>query len=72
MPIPKSHELTMRCPVCFNREIDVLMSLVDGRYCCLKCSYSGTEADVRAMYKDIQKKFRWIDKRITIEDYDRL
>jgi len=48
------------------------MSLVDGRYCCLKCSYSGTEADVRAMYKDIQKKFRWIDKRITIEDYDRL
>ena len=51
MPIPKSHELTMRCPVCFNREIDVLMSLVDGRYCCLKCSFSGTEAEVRDMFK---------------------
>jgi len=62
----------MRCPVCFNREIDVLMSLVEGRYYCLKCSFNGTEADVRDMYKDLQKKFKWIDKRITIEDYDRL
>ena len=50
----------MRCPVCFNREIDVLMSYDDGRYSCLKCSYAGTEGEVRQLYKDIQKKFKWI------------
>ena len=62
----------MRCPVCFSREMDILLKLVDGKYSCLKCSYSGTEAEIRQMYKDGQKKFKWIGRRITIEDYDRL
>ena len=72
MPIPKDHKLTMRCPVCFSREIDVLMRYEDGQYACLKCSFRGTESEVRDLYKDIQKKFKWIGKRITIQDYDRL
>lgn len=62
----------MRCPVCFNREIDVLMKYENGHYSCLKCSFVGTEREVRQLYKDIRKKFKWIDKRVTIEDYDQL
>lgn len=86
MPVPKNHEITMRCPVCFNREIDVLMrgpqtpknafgeplKYEDGHYSCLKCSFVGTEREVRQLYKDIRKKFKWIGKRVTIEDYEQL
>jgi hypothetical protein len=62
----------MRCPVCFNRDIDVLMKLENGRYSCLKCSFSGTPLEIRDRYKDIQKKFKWIEKRVTVEEYDRI
>ena len=74
MFIPKDHTLTMRCPVCFNREIDVLMKLDanDGKYKCQKCSYHGTEETTREYYKYLQKKFQWINKRVTIEDYDKI
>lgn len=72
MFVPKNHEVTMRCPVCFNREIDVLMKFENGMHKCLKCSFTGNEADVRAMYLDIQKKFRWIEKRITMDDYAKI
>ena len=72
MFVPKNHEVTMRCPVCFSRDIDVLMKLENGTYKCLKCSFQGTEEEVRALYDDIQKKFKNIDKRITIEAYHEL
>jgi|ABPS01.1.fsa_nt_gi hypothetical protein len=72
MFVPKNHEITMRCPVCFNRDIDVLMKLEDGRYKCLKCSYQGTEPEVREYYKYLKKKFGLIGTRITLEDYDKV
>lgn len=72
MFVPKNHEITMRCPVCFNREIDVLMKFDNGKYCCLKCSFTGTENEVRNFYLDIQKKFKFIERRITIDDYEKL
>jgi len=73
MFVPKNHEVTMRCPVCFNQDVDVLMRYDnDGNYSCLKCSYTGTESEVRDAYLDIQKKFKFIKKRITVEDYDAL
>jgi Zn ribbon nucleic-acid-binding protein len=63
----------MRCPVCFSRDIDVLMKLdKSNHYSCLKCSYKGNIEEVRQAYKDIQKKYKFIDKRITIEDYHQL
>lgn len=60
--------LSMRCPVCFSREIDVLM-IPDGtgRHRCAKCSFSGTEKQVRALYRDIRKKYRWMGKRLTLD-----
>ena len=72
MFVPKNHEVTMRCPVCFNREIDVLMKYENNKYSCIKCSFHGTEAEVRAAYKDIQKKFTKMGKRVDIEAYDKL
>jgi len=58
----------MRCPVCFSRDIDVLMEREgdDGHYC-VKCGFRGQESEVRGMYKDIQKKFHWNLRRLTLE-----
>jgi len=72
MFVPKNHEVTMRCPVCFNRDIDVLMKYENNMYSCQKCSFSGSEEKVREYYKYLQVKFKWIDRRITVEDYDKL
>lgn len=74
MFVPKNHTITMRCPVCFNRDIDVLMKLdeTDGKYKCLKCSFQGNEEEVRNYYSYLQKKFQWIEKRITLDDYHNL
>jgi len=72
MFVPKNHEVTMRCPVCFNRDIDVLMKFENGIYSCQKCSFQGSEESVRKSYFYLKSKFRWIDKRITVEDYDKL
>ena len=72
MFVPKNHEVTMRCPVCFSKDVDVLMKYDGkGHYSCLKCSFSGSEAEVRDHYLDIQKKFIYIGKRITMEEYGR-
>lgn len=44
----------------------------DGNYSCLKCSFKGSEAAVREAYLDLQKKFRFIGKRIDIDAYGEL
>jgi Zn ribbon nucleic-acid-binding protein len=62
----------MRCPVCFSRDIDVLMEQHGALHYCVKCSFRGPESEVRAMYKDIQKKFHWNIKRLTLADQRRL
>lgn len=59
----------MRCPVCFGRDIDVLMCQDENaKHYCIKCGFKGEESEVRAMYLDIKKKFHWISKRITLEE----
>jgi len=74
MYVPKNHEVTMRCPVCFEREIDVLMKYEEETktHKCLKCSFTGDEKAVRERYAHIRGKFLWNCNRITIEDYDKL
>ncbi len=62
----------MRCPVCFSREIDVLMLRRGDIHYCVKCSFRGTESEVRAMYRDIQKKFHGSLKRHTLDEQRRL
>jgi len=59
----------MRCPVCFSRDIDVLMiHSENGSHRCSKCSFQGHESEVRGMYRDIQKKFHWMGRRVTLEE----
>lgn len=59
----------MRCPVCFGRDVDVLMiHSGGGAHRCPKCSFQGQESEVRGMYRDIQKKFHWMGRRMTLEE----
>ncbi|MEE0421029.1 MAG: hypothetical protein UDG86_13375 [Lachnospiraceae bacterium] len=60
--------LIYRCPVCFARENDVILhKKKDDTYYCVKCSFTGTENDIRKMYEDMKKKYRLITRRITID-----
>lgn len=73
MDNPDSYRLIKRCPVCFSREMDVLLvPLKDGNHRCLKCSFVGSEAEIQAQYRDIQKKYHWISKRLTLEEQRKL
>lgn len=58
----------MRCPVCFSRDIDVLMEQEPQGHYCIKCGFRGAESEVRALYKDVQKKFHWNLRRLTLDD----
>ena len=41
-------KLNFRCPSCFMRDIDIDMFFDEekGEYYCLRCGFTGTEADV--------------------------
>lgn len=63
----------MRCPVCFSRDIDVLMLREEsGGHYCVKCGFRGGESEVRGMYRDIQKKFHGMTHRLTLDAQRRL
>jgi hypothetical protein len=69
MDNPDAYRSIKRCPVCFSREIDVLLLPVgDGRHRCVKCSFDGSEAEISAAYKDIQKKYHWMSRRIPLDE----
>ena len=61
-----------RCPVCFARENDVYIRKYDGVYRCVKCSFFGTEEQIRQMYTDLQKKYTLRTTRTTMEDLEEL
>lgn len=64
--------VSMRCPVCFGREIDVLL-LHDGSvYYCVKCSFRGTVQEIRDHYAALKRKYSNRRQRLTIEQIDRL
>jgi len=60
--------MRMRCPVCFSRENDVVLFREGDRLYCIKCSFTGTEAEVREMYGRMRIKYRLIAERVTLED----
>jgi hypothetical protein len=62
----------MRCPVCFARENDVTLMKEGDEYYCIHCSYHGTAQEIAAMYQDLRKKYRWILKRVTLEELRQL
>ena len=69
MSSPFPPAMKLRCPVCFSRENDVVLFKRDEEmYSCPKCSFTGTAWDVQEMYIDLRKKYRWIQKRMTLEE----
>lgn len=64
--------LTMRCPICLEREVDVLLLCGKQTYYCVKCSYNGDEQDVRSRYAGIRAKYRNRTRRLSLDDIVRL
>ena len=61
-----------RCPVCFARENDVVIRKYDGVYRCVKCSFFGSEEQIRQMYADLRRKYTLRTTRITLEDLENM
>ena len=61
-------KLKLRCPVCYAREMDVLLVQQAEHLYCLKCGFSGDEARVREFYADLRKKYKLINTRLTLDE----
>lgn len=63
-----------RCPICYNGGIDVYLvnDAAAGSYRCLKCSFTGTAAEVLKMYDAFKKRYRLSGTRVTLEDQRKL
>jgi len=68
MPVREQSHVSLRCPVCFTREIDVVLFHDGEQYYCVKCSYTGDESSTREKYKAIRSKFKWIGRRVKIDE----
>ncbi len=67
--IDLKHRNSKRCPVCFSREMDVLLTPRGAeQWSCVKCAFTGSSSEVRSMYKDVQKKYHGMAERFTLED----
>lgn len=62
----------MRCPVCFARENDVTLMTDGAEFYCIHCSYHGTLGDIIGLYADLRKKYRWNQKRVTLDELRKL
>lgn len=60
--------IKMRCPVCLSRENDVVLFREGDELYCIKCGFLGDESIIYAMYGDLQKKYRLLRQRITLEE----
>ncbi|MCR4806596.1 MAG: hypothetical protein K5857_02860 [Lachnospiraceae bacterium] len=60
-------KLNFRCPMCFMRDIDMDMFYDKDKkeYYCLRCQYTGDEADVLEKNEMIRVKYRKMHERIT-------
>ena len=63
-------KLNYRCPSCFMRDLDIDMFYDKDKkeYYCLRCQYTGDEADVLAKNEIIRIKYGRMYDRIT--DFD--
>ena len=63
---------SLRCPVCYVREIDVLLLHDGSEYYCVKCSYRGTPDEVRGAHQHARAKYKNITRRLTTRDIESL
>ena len=65
--------LNFRCPSCFMRDLDIDMFYDKDKqeYYCIRCQYTGTEADVLAKNQMARFRYRAMMKRFTdFETFD--
>jgi hypothetical protein len=72
MAASEKTSVRFRCPVCFSRETDVVLFQRESRYYCPKCSFEGNLADIWSLYGDLQRKYKWMLNRVTMEEQDAL
>ena len=66
----KKGKMNYRCPSCFMRDLDIDMFYDDEKkeYYCLRCCYTGNEADVLKM--NDMARFRYRNLLDHIEKFD--
>ena len=59
-------KLNFRCPSCFMRDIDIDMFFDEekGEYYCLRCGFTGTEADVLRLNEAARYRYRAMRLRV--------
>ena len=59
-------KLNFRCPACFMRDIDIDMFFDEAKkeYYCLRCSFTGSEADVERLNQAARLRYRAMQMRV--------
>ena len=59
-------KLNFRCPSCFMRDIDIDMFYDEGKkeYDCLRCSFTGSAADVLRLNEAARYRYRAMRMRV--------
>lgn len=62
----KKGKLNFRCPSCFMRDIDIDMFFDDDKkeYYCLRCGFTGSEADVVRLNEQARYRYRRLKMRV--------
>lgn len=60
--------LNMRCPICLQREIDVVLRENNGTMSCPKCSFVGSREAVWDRYQSIRGRFAWRGRRLSLAE----
>lgn len=65
--------MNYRCPSCFMRDLDIDMFYDKEKqeYYCLRCQYTGSEADVLEKNKMARFRYRDMMKRYKEEDFEK-
>ena len=65
----KKGKMNYRCPACFMRDLDIDMFYDEGKteYYCLRCCYTGQEADI--IQKNDMARFRYRNLLDRIENF---
>jgi len=50
----------------------VVLCQKGSEYYCVKCSFAGNRAHIWSMYGDLQRKYKWMLNRVTMEQQDAL
>ena len=58
-----------KCPLCFGRQIDVIIDLYsDGIYRCAKCGYNDTFEGMMEKYAEFKERYKLNGIRLTLEE----